>query len=360
VLTNRIESLINDERVVGDDMVLSIVLNREDADEAVAAALEAILHDVLVEERSKTSPRAVGAVVYDSASFTQQFPEAKPSLLWCPAAFGVDDLAELVDPSVLNQLYHCALGLDLAVPIDLPQPLDRLTIAQLPLLATRRQFTNYVARYGENAVGETTRITVLAPRRGADARDVPLGTSLVDTEEVIDPFSPFSSTDIATFFDDEILTILPEEALSVCAGGASGTVVVQAATDEPPQPLDALPARHAVDPRPRYQLGLRWDGAFYLRFDYRAVIGTTTEVVGLTIPFSPSLPGSVSFREELWTAASFDLRDELQKCRRFCDHPTFDSAGVYQVQTAYSPGYQNDCYAPVFPTPDDGGFPDDP
>jgi hypothetical protein len=217
-----------------------------------------------------------------------------------------------------------------------------------------------VARYGEGAVGETTKITVLAPRRGADARDVVLGSFAADGNDLIDPFSPFSSTDIATFFDDEYLTLLPEERLSVCAGQASGNVVAQAEAAEPAVPLDALPALHVGDPRPRYQLGLRWDGAFYLRFDYRAVLGSATEVVGLTLPLSPSLPGAVSFREELWTAATFDLRDELQKCRRFCDHPTFDSAGIYQVQALFSPAYENDCYAPRFPTPADGGFPDDP
>jgi hypothetical protein len=359
-LKARFDAVIDDERLLGDDLVLSVVLNREDADEGIGVAVEAVLQDVLSEERTKTSPRAVGAVVYDSASFEQRIPEAKPYLLWCPAALGIDDLAELVDPSVLNQLYHCAVSLDVAVPVDLPEPFDRLTIAQLPLLATRRQFANYVARYGEGAVGETTKLTLLAPRRGADARDVIIGDGVDDLGGILDPFSPFSSSDIATFFDDEYLTVLPEESLSVCSGDASGNVVVQASLDEMPSALDALPSRHASDPRPRYQLGLRWDGAFYLRFDYRAVIGTTTEVVGLTLPFSPSLPGSVSFREDLWTAASFDLRDELSKCRRFCDHPTFDSAGIYQVLVPFSPGYQNDCYAPRFPTPADGGFPDDP
>jgi len=358
-LVRRLNARIDEERRAGDDLVLSIVLNRDDADEAVAEALESALQDVLVEERTKTSPRAIGAVVYDSNSFDQRIPEVKPYLLWCPAALGIDDLAELVDPSVLNQLFHCAVSLDVAVPIDLPEPLDRLTIAQLPLLATRRQFLNYVARYGEGAVGETTGITVLAPRRSADARDVVVGDRF-GFGDLLDPLSPFSSTDIATFFDDEYLTVLPDEALSVCAGDASGHVVAQADLAEEPLPLDALPARHADDPRPRYQLGLRWDGAFYLRFDYRAVLGTTTEVVGLTLPFSPSLPGNVSFREQLWTAATFDLRDELTKCRRFCDHPTFDSAGIYQVQALFAPTYQNDCYAPRFPTPDDGGFPDDP
>jgi hypothetical protein len=359
-LAARINATIDAERVVGDDLVLTVVLNREDADEGVAVAVEAALQDVLAEERTKTSPRAVGAVVYDSASFEQRRPEAKPYLLWCPAAFGIDDLVELVDPSVLNQLYHCAVSLDVAVPVDLPEPLDRLTVAQLPLLSTRRQFASYVARFGEGAVGETTKLTFLAPRRGADARDVVIGGGIDDPTGILDPFSPFSSTDIATFFDDEYLTLLPEESLSVCAGDASAHVVAQADLDETPLSLTELPTRHENDPRARYQLGLRWDGAFYVRFDYRAVIGTTTEVVGLTLPFSPSLPGSVSFREDLWTAATFDLRNELLKCRRFCDHPTFDSAGIYQVQVPFSPGYANDCYAPVFPKPGDGGFPDDP
>jgi hypothetical protein len=363
--TARLTELVERERPAGDDLIFSVVLNREDVDEDVAIALEQALNDVLVEERAKTSPRAVGAIVYDSATFPTRIAAAKPYLLWCPGDPGINDLTDFADPDVLNQIYHCAINLDVALPIDLPEPLDRLTIAQLPLLATRRQYLNYVALFGEGAVGATDKLTLLAPRRGADARDVALGFTSVEPDNPLDPFpvdprSPFGSTDLATFFDDEVLTVLPEETLSVCAGEASVHVVVQANADEFPQSLDALPARHASDPQPRYLLGLRWDGAFYVRFDYRAVIAGATEVVGLTLPFAPSLPGTVNFREKLWTAASFDLRDELTKCRRFCDHPTFDNAGIYQVLQPFSPTYDNGCYAPCFPTPADGGFPDDP
>jgi hypothetical protein len=389
-LLAEMNAAIDAARAAGDDFVLSVVLNREDAATEIAVALESVLQDLLEEERRKTSPRAVGALVYDSAGYTQQLPATKPYLLWCPANFGVDDLVDVSDPNILNSLFHCAIGLDLSVPIDLPAPLDRLTVAQLPLLASRQQFLNYVARQGESAVGETNKLTFLAPRRGADARDVILGLvsasedgADVPSEDVgadagpllpddtnpppaddvpffpDDPALAFS-TDIATFFDDEYLTLLPQETLSVCAQDASLVVVFQAQEDEEPASLAALPARHASDPQPRYQLGLRWDGAFYVRFDYRAVVGTATEVIGLTIPFSLSLPGVVSFREELWTRASFDLRKELLKCRRFCSHPTFDSVGIYQARQPFSPTFENDCYAPRFPKPGDGGFPDDP
>jgi hypothetical protein len=365
-LAARLSRRIEEARSAGDDLVLMVVLNREDADEAVAAALDRVLHTVLQDERARTSPRAVGAVIYDSAVFFTQFPDAQPYLLWCPG-LPVDDLSDVV--AVANQLFHCAVSFDVSLPVDLPEPLDRITVATLPLLASRRQFLNFVALHGADAVGETRAITLLAPRRGADARDVTLGAFDELRPPPLDPTDPvrpddpsglFAPTDVATFFDDEVLTVLPDEALSVCAGEASAHVVTQATLAEVPQPLGDLPDRHATDPQPRYLLGLRWDGAFYIRFDYAFVIATATEVVGLTLPFAPSFPGQVSFREELWTAATFDLRDELTKCRRFCDHPTFDSVGIYQVRAPFSPTFHNGCYRPRFPTPADGGFPDDP
>jgi hypothetical protein len=62
----------------------------------------------------------------------------------------------------------------------------------------------------------------------------------------------------------------------------------------------------------------------------------------------------------MWQQSSFDVASVLLKCTRFCDHPTFDVAGVYNVQSPFDPTFQNQCYRPLFPLPDAGGFPYDP
>jgi hypothetical protein len=55
-----------------------------------------------------------------------------------------------------------------------------------------------------------------------------------------------------------------------------------------------------------------------------------------------------------------DLREILLRCDRFCRHPTFDSAGVYNVRSLFAETFRNQCYVPRFPRRSDGGFPDDP
>ena len=54
------------------------------------------------------------------------------------------------------------------------------------------------------------------------------------------------------------------------------------------------------------------------------------------------------------------LENLLTQCRRFCDHPTFDSAGVYHVTDPFRTTYAQACYLPDYPALGDSGFPSDP
>ena len=115
-----------------------------------------------------------------------------------------------------------------------------------------------------------------------------------------------------------------------------------------------------MSPAPQYQLGLFWDFPFLLRLQYEVVIAGAASAYSLTVPFGLSLSSQAYYGANLWQAQSFDLSTVLLQCTRFCNDPTFDSAGVYQVLAPFDRIYQNQCYRPLYPAPGDGGFPLDP
>ena len=59
----------------------------------------------------------------------------------------------------------------------------------------------------------------------------------------------------------------------------------------------------------------------------------------------------------MWQADSFSLEETLTQCRRFCTHPTFDSAGAYNVADPFDTTYPSTCYLPLYPKLGDSGFP---
>ena len=67
-----------------------------------------------------------------------------------------------------------------------------------------------------------------------------------------------------------------------------------------------------------------------------------------------------NFGSALWLQDEFVLEQTLTQCERFCDHPTFDAAGIYQVTDLFRESYAGACYAPRFPQRGDSGFPSDP
>ena len=62
----------------------------------------------------------------------------------------------------------------------------------------------------------------------------------------------------------------------------------------------------------------------------------------------------------MWLEEEFSLAETLTQCERFCDHPTFDAAGIYQINDDFRTAYAAACYTPNFPRRGDSGFPSDP
>jgi hypothetical protein len=96
-------------------------------------------------------------------------------------------------------------------------------------------------------------------------------------------------------------------------------------------------------------LGLVWDFPFLFYFNYEAFVAGSVSPLGATIPFGIGQKTGERYGSSLWSKESFELGEVLLKCSMFCDHPTFDSAGVYNIRSKFEEVYGNRCYRPKFP-----------
>lgn len=316
----------NSERVAGEDMILKLAVHHDDRTGALVSRVEEVLHAALTPEASKSSPRVVGAFILDSYAHELGDPNLTRQVLWCPSS----------GENTTQQ--SCA-----RVP-DIPDlRLGPFSFNVLPILPTRGQYLDFIDKYSEAQAGKVTALRFLAPERTPTSRDVPLG-----------------DVGIATFFNSEIVSAQPTDAFSVCPSEALQLVVFQVPGAADPLPLDALPELHEGDPQATYALGRAWDFPFLTRMDYQITLAGSATAFSLSVPFGISGSTTDFHGSQLWTEEELRLGDAFLQCSRFCRHPTFDSAGVYNVLDPFEPGYRHRCYAPRYPRPGDGGFPDDP
>lgn len=333
-LVDRLRADIDTVRAAGEDMVLTIALHHDDRSGGLAAALEAALEQVLPFERDKSSPRVSGAFVFDTFAHRMLSPELSRLVLWCPADVLPDDLEEI--PETLQ--HGCPV-----LPDDPELRLGPFRFSMLPILPTRAQYLSFVQRYSEGQAGDMRELTFLAPERTPISDNVSYG-----------------EFGVATFFNDEVLTLEATDVLSACRVDAP--VVFRSAVQPTPAPLVSLPEVHAHAGQPvTYELGLAWDFPFLLRMTYEVVLAGAATAFSLTVPFGIGASTESYLGAELWLRGEFRLDEALLVCSRFCEHPTFDSAGVYNVQLRFDdPYYRNQCYLPRYPVLTDGGFPRDP
>jgi hypothetical protein len=322
-------------RAQGNDLVLSFALNHDDLTGQLAILIEKALATVLLPERDKSTPRAVGAFVFDSYGRTLATAALKPLVLWCPALTG-------------NDLDTIPAASERACPLlpDIPNiTLGPFSFNRLPILPTRDQYLTFLSKYSSADSGEMQSLQFLAPERTPLSINVPLG-----------------DYGLATFFNHEILTPAPSDAFSYCAPTDQGaqSVVFRTARDATPQLLQYLPALQETDPQAAYSLGLAWDSPFLLRLTYDVVIAGQISAFTLSVPFGIHSGSEANYGSELWSQSQFDLTQVLKQCTAFCGAPTFDSGGVYNVNDPFRTVYENQCYTPLFPALGDNGFPLDP
>lgn len=335
-LATTLSDAIDARRAGGRDMLLLLALHRTDDNVALARAVEDALALVVPAESAHTTPRLSGAFVFDSGPYRMGSPDVARLVLWCPAPGASDDLDVIPDASARL----CAL--QPAMPLELGD----LSLSSLPILPSLAQFETFVERYGPGQTGRMTDLHARAPTRTATSENVPVG-----------------DFGVATFFNNEAITANPGDAFSYCASEDTGLVVARVEGVPELIPLSLLGEVQALFALPRYELGLFWDFPYLLHLEYQSTAAAAVDLpeeVPFVAAFGINSPAEQYLGGYQWEAEAFEVGDALTQCTRFCDHPTFDSAGVYNVIETFVPTYASRCYRPRFPRPGDGGFPRDP
>lgn len=354
-LVGRLEEAIEATRPAGEDMVLVMALHRENSEDELADQLEEVLSQILPSERDRATPRVVGAFVFDSEIRDVRDPVLNRLILWCPASI-VDD--EEVEPGPSNA--NCAI-----TPDNVNLSLGPFSLSFLPILPSRNRYLDFIDRYSKAQAGEVKELTFLVPEFTPTTDNTQVGGL------------------VATFFNQEIISAQPEDAFSFCPSEEPQPFVFrteisksddldcppgQEPTEDdfclpPPQdflPIEFLPMWHDVLQEQTYELGLLWDFPWLMRATYEVVAAASASAFGLSVPFGFGAEQMEQLGAPQWLRGEFPLAERLAHCKRFCDHPTFDSAGIYNVTRSFRSTYLDGCYRPSYPALGDSSFPRDP
>ena len=355
-LTVAFRDAVEAERPAGNDMVLAVALHQDV--EGVSGAVEEALAQVVPIERHRNSPRLAGAFVFDSTDHGLTRDDLAPATLWCPATIDFD---EIPDASVRS----CALAPDIP---DLD--LGPFTFGQLPILPTREQYLDFIETFSDAQAGEVTSLTFPTPEFATTSDHVDLGEFGVDTFLNGETFSADADDAFSYCLPDEPYTFVvrsslmqdeqfSEALLEACYGG----LIPYELCSVPELGLlliESLPDWHNLVGEGTYEVGIFWEFPFLLRLEYKAFLAGAVSAFGFSVPFGIASPEESYYGTEVWLKDEFDLSQALTHCRRYCDHPTFDSAGVYQVRNPFRTTYAHACYVPSYPELGDSGFPLDP
>ncbi|HHO52282.1 MAG TPA: hypothetical protein ENK18_15765 [Deltaproteobacteria bacterium] len=347
---------VEDERRTGNDMVLVIALNQDEI--GLSEAVEEALLQVAPGERLRGSPRLAGAFVLDSTAHGLSLEELSPVTLWCPSTVPFDQIPDL-------SARTCA------IEPDIPDfELGPFSFGSLPILPSREQYLDFIDTYSPNQAGSVQSLAFRTPEFATTATHVDVG-----------------GFGAATFLNNERISADPDDAFSYCVAEDPQLVVFRSGLLDNPllgqliaqgcaqlglpeeicasailgiSPLQWLPDWHNVFGEDTYELGIFWEFPFLLRMDYELVQAGSVSAFGLSVPFGIASPGESYYGTELWTLDEIPLGEVLLQCTRFCDHPTFDSAGVYHVTDPFRTSYAHNCYLPAYPQLGDTGSPRDP
>ena len=352
VLAARLRLKIDAVRANGKDMVLALAVHHDDTKSELGAQIEKALEQLLPAERDKSSPRVSGAFVFDTFKYAISSPAMRALVLWCPASIDATDLDKIPD----NAQRSCPL-----LP-DIPDlVLGPFKFGQLPILPTRPQYLTFIKKYSVAQAGRTTGLSFVAPERTPLSQNIQVG-----------------DFGVATFFNNEIFSAEPTDRFSFCASGdpRSSVVVFKSPLFAMPLPLSTLPDFQQIAPSMTYEIGLFWDFPFLTRLNYQVVVGGAATAFSVTVPFGFSSVDKKYYGTELWqpgpgadggtandagtAPGTFPLSNTLKQCTRYCDHPTFDTAAVYNVNAPFDPAFKAVCYTPRFPEPPGLEFPLDP
>ena len=333
-------------RAEGRDMVLAVALHHDTP--ALRGVVEEALSRTLATEADRRTPRVAGAFLLDSLRYTVADADLGRRVIWCPAEYpdwgggegeGEGEAGGGKDGGGETASLACAVGAE-----NFELSLGPFAISQLPILPSRSLYLDFIDSYSDAQAGRVTSLTFRVPELPPTSDHVP-----------VPPYG------VATFFNDEVITADADDAFSYCETDEfPGFVFRLPLAPDFLMPIDALPEWHEFAGGETYELGIVWDFPFLLRLEYESVGAISVSAFSVSVPFGITTEAQEDYGSEVWLSEELSLAETLAHCRRFCDHPTFDSAGVYQVHADFRTTYRATCYAPRYPRRGGTGFPLDP
>ncbi len=276
----------------------------------IATALDRKIH----EERILVSPRLVGAFVYDSDSLEERglsgAMAGNSSTIWCPRVLEGEKTGQ--DPSTANCASFKGGKIDLG-PINFLIPMGTF-----PTLSA---YVDYSQKYGDKGLSRNPQLTARALKTNVNTVPGDAGATY-------------------TFFDGERVEIEAGQSLRFCTDrdseGLLSSVVART--------VDSTGARKVLTSAQltgetlggardtTVDLGLSWEYPFVGGITFEIPIeGSVFEI----IPIQTSTGGAQAIGDMKWTRPSWNIGRVLQKCAKYCDHPFFDEAGIYQAGTTW-------------------------
>lgn len=270
-------------------------------------------------ERALVSPRLVGAFVYDSDALESRGLQGssaalQSSIVWCPRI----DLSKGRDGGQSADV-NCASYR--AGEVDLGPLNFLIPMGPFPTLDT---YVEYVQKHGDKGLSKNPNFVVKAIQTN------PNSVVLDDATH--------------TFFDGERVTLLPGEGLRFCRDrdptAMLGSVSLkirdrdtgaETIADVSRAQIATLEGKKSLD----VAVGIQWEFPFLggLTFD-TPVRGKVFNL----IPIQTSIGNSQKVGDEKWSRETWPVGPILQKCVKYCDHPFFDEAGVYQLKQPWRTG----------------------
>lgn len=165
---------------------------------------------------------------------------------------------------------------------------------------------------------------------------------------------------IGVFHPEDIISAAAAERYSYChKHDASSRLAFRRVTSgapdiEGPSALISLPKSHRERRANEvYQLGVLFDLPLLMVLDYevQAAVGprNMTGILSLKAKVNNTdwIASPLSFAE-----GRFAVGQALKVCRRYCEHPAFDAAGVYEFNSRWDEVYASKCYEPQIPQPE--------
>ena len=192
-------------------------------------------------------------------------------------------------------------------------------VSPLGPLPSQKHYLDYVEEYGDKGLARNPKIQFKSPIYNENTR-------------------VFNKRQI-TFFDSERYPIAQGEGAQPCTR-ASDEVMSNVFTDPTGDfSLNTFVDLYNVsplwlDPQNTYEypLGLSWEYPMWGGIVYDSALSGNIISV---IPYTRSFKNYSSLGDPKWTRSEWSLGENIEHCFKYCDNPSFDTSGQYQVNSSW-------------------------